>query len=399
MALQLARAGQYASSDFRGAGCQDQSITVLADDRILSRKFELLWDADGLATAVFEQLDVAKGGHGGAIAYAAAYAYCFQSNPCMNRPISITTPAMDAAALSCWALSAPGRSRGRASSRPGVQGTETRRPRPNKSQQTSHPMTTEPPPRPPHPQRQGPRHHLRHHHARRRAVARRLHVARREAGAGQDPRGDGGRRDRGRLPDRLQRRLRGRARDRQDRHREHRLRPGPRRRRRHRALRRGDPAGQARPHPHLHLHQPAAHASYILRMEPEDVLDAVTGSVTQARNLCGDVEWSAAGRHPHRARLPRAAASRRRSRPAPARSTCPTPSATPIPTEYAEMFRDLIERVPGADTVVFSAHCHNDLGLAVANSLVGGAGRRAAGGSARSTASASGPATRRWRRW
>jgi 2-isopropylmalate synthase len=33
------------------------------------------------------------------------------------------------------------------------------------------------------------------------------------------------------------------------------------------------------------------------------------------------------------------------------------------------MFRSIIERVPGADKVIFSAHCHNDLGLAVANSL------------------------------
>jgi len=41
------------------------------------------------------------------------------------------------------------------------------------------------------------------------------------------------------------------------------------------------------------------------------------------------------------------------------------------PTQYAAMFRDLIENVPGADTVVFSTHCHNDLGLAVANSLEG----------------------------
>jgi len=35
------------------------------------------------------------------------------------------------------------------------------------------------------------------------------------------------------------------------------------------------------------------------------------------------------------------------------------------------MFRDMIENVPGADGVVFSTHCHNDLGLAVANSLAG----------------------------
>ena len=41
------------------------------------------------------------------------------------------------------------------------------------------------------------------------------------------------------------------------------------------------------------------------------------------------------------------------------------------PSQYADMFRDIIENVPGADGVVFSTHCHNDLGLAVANSLEG----------------------------
>ena len=52
-----------------------------------------------------------------------------------------------------------------------------------------------------------------------------------------------------------------------------------------------------------------------------------------------------------------------------ARSTCPTPSATRCPTEYAAMFRDVRARVPGADRMILSAHCHDDLGLAVANSL------------------------------
>jgi 2-isopropylmalate synthase len=41
------------------------------------------------------------------------------------------------------------------------------------------------------------------------------------------------------------------------------------------------------------------------------------------------------------------------------------------PDEYAEMFRDVISKVPGADKVIFSTHCHNDLGLAVANSIAG----------------------------
>ena len=39
------------------------------------------------------------------------------------------------------------------------------------------------------------------------------------------------------------------------------------------------------------------------------------------------------------------------------------------PAEYGAMFRSVRERVPGADKVIFSTHCHNDLGLAVANSL------------------------------
>jgi 2-isopropylmalate synthase len=40
-----------------------------------------------------------------------------------------------------------------------------------------------------------------------------------------------------------------------------------------------------------------------------------------------------------------------------------------VPSEYGAMFRAVRERVPGADKVIFSSHCHNDLGLAVANSL------------------------------
>src|SRR5207253_11100446 len=39
------------------------------------------------------------------------------------------------------------------------------------------------------------------------------------------------------------------------------------------------------------------------------------------------------------------------------------------PDEIGEFFRDIIGRVPNADRVIFSAHCHDDLGLAVANSL------------------------------
>src|SRR5690606_18175766 len=41
------------------------------------------------------------------------------------------------------------------------------------------------------------------------------------------------------------------------------------------------------------------------------------------------------------------------------------------PEDYYRLIRDLIEKVPGSDKVIFSTHCHNDLGLAVANSLAG----------------------------
>ena len=61
------------------------------------------------------------------------------------------------------------------------------------------------------------------------------------------------------------------------------------------------------------------------------------------------------------------------------------------PEEYRELIRMLMERVPNADKVVFSTHCHNDLGLAVANSLAGVRAARARS-NARSTASASAPA-------
>jgi len=42
-----------------------------------------------------------------------------------------------------------------------------------------------------------------------------------------------------------------------------------------------------------------------------------------------------------------------------------------MPHEYAARLKTVIERVPNADQAIFSTHCHNDLGLAVANSLAG----------------------------
>ena len=69
-----------------------------------------------------------------------------------------------------------------------------------------------------------------------------------------------------------------------------------------------------------------------------------------------------------------------------------------IPSEFGALMANLIERTAGGDRVTWSAHCHNDLGLAVANSLGRGSQRRADKSSAPSTASASAPAIPLWKK-
>jgi len=121
---------------------------------------------------------------------------------------------------------------------------------------------------------------------------------------------------------------------------------------------------------HTFISTSPSHRDHILRMTPEDVIEQITGSVTLARNLCGDVEWSAQdATRTERDVLRRCVEAAIRA----GAQTINVPDTVgySYPTEYADIFRDLIANVPGADTVVFSTHCHNDLGLAVANSLAG----------------------------
>ncbi|WP_347507071.1 2-isopropylmalate synthase [Pseudomonas anguilliseptica] len=89
---------------------------------------------------------------------------------------------------------------------------------------------------------------------------------------------------------------------------------------------------------------------------------------SSARNLCSDVEFSCedAGRSEidFLCRIIEAAID------AGARTiNIPDTVGYAIPHQYAETIRQLLNRVPNADKAVFSVHCHNDLGLAVANSL------------------------------
>ena len=110
------------------------------------------------------------------------------------------------------------------------------------------------------------------------------------------------------------------------------------------------------------------HMQYKLRMQPDQVVEQAVRAVRHARNLCADVEFSCedAGRSEidFLCRIIEAAID------AGARTiNIPDTVGYAIPHQYAETIRQLLQRIPNADKAVFSVHCHNDLGLAVANSL------------------------------
>ncbi len=119
---------------------------------------------------------------------------------------------------------------------------------------------------------------------------------------------------------------------------------------------------------HTFISTSPVHMKWKLQMEPDSVLEAITASVTRARNHTDDVEWSAEdATRTEREFLFRAVEAAIRA----GAKTINLPDTVgySYPEEYANLFRDVIANVPGADGVIFSAHCHNDLGLAVANSI------------------------------
>ncbi len=110
------------------------------------------------------------------------------------------------------------------------------------------------------------------------------------------------------------------------------------------------------------------HMKYKLRMEPETVLQAIVDGNTQARNYTDDVEWSAEdGSRTDPDFLCRAVEAAIKA----GATTINIPDTVgyALPEDIARIFTMLRERVPGAEKVIFSAHNHNDLGLAVANTI------------------------------
>jgi 2-isopropylmalate synthase len=110
------------------------------------------------------------------------------------------------------------------------------------------------------------------------------------------------------------------------------------------------------------------HMQKKLRMQPDQVLEAAVKAVKRALRYTDNVEFSPedAGRSEldFLCRILEAVIK------AGARTVnIPDTVGYNIPHQYAELVGQLIDRVPNSDKAVFSTHCHNDLGLAVANSL------------------------------
>ncbi len=110
------------------------------------------------------------------------------------------------------------------------------------------------------------------------------------------------------------------------------------------------------------------HMERKLRMSPDEVVAQAVHAVRRARRYTDDVEFSPedAGRSDHDflCRILEAVIA------AGARTVnIPDTVGYSIPYQFGELIRTLIERVPNSDQAVFSVHCHNDLGLAVSNSL------------------------------
>lgn len=122
------------------------------------------------------------------------------------------------------------------------------------------------------------------------------------------------------------------------------------------------------PRIHTFIATSPIHMDYKLQMTPDQVMEQAVGAVKIARNLVDDVEFSledgSRTEFEFMCRIVEAAI-------ASGAGTINIPDTVGYgePGEYGEMIRRVIDNVPNSDKAIFSVHCHNDLGLAVANSL------------------------------
>jgi len=119
---------------------------------------------------------------------------------------------------------------------------------------------------------------------------------------------------------------------------------------------------------HTFLATSDLHLSAKLRMTREQCLEAIVENISRARNLVDDVEFSAEDAtrsdRDFLCRVVEAAINAGAST-----INLPDTVGYGVPEETREFFEQIIGRVPNSDKAIFSTHCHDDLGLAVANSL------------------------------
>jgi 2-isopropylmalate synthase len=121
---------------------------------------------------------------------------------------------------------------------------------------------------------------------------------------------------------------------------------------------------------HTFISTSPVHMKHKLQMEPSAVLEAIAASVARARGWTDDVQWSAEdATRTEGDFLCRACEIAIKA----GATTVNIPDTVgyATPQEYFELIEMLLKRVPGVEKVTLSTHCHNDLGLAVANSLAG----------------------------
>lgn len=123
----------------------------------------------------------------------------------------------------------------------------------------------------------------------------------------------------------------------------------------------------ARPRIHTFIGTSPLHRA-IPNLDMDQMAERIDQTVRHARNLCDNVQWSPMDatrtEHDYLCRVVEIAIKAGATT-----INIPDTVGYTAPRESADLIRMLLERVPGADEVIFSTHCHNDLGMATANSL------------------------------
>ncbi len=125
-----------------------------------------------------------------------------------------------------------------------------------------------------------------------------------------------------------------------------------------------------RPRIHTFIATSPIHMEYKLKMSPAQVLEAINSSVSLAKNLCAEVDWSAedATRSEHDFLFKAIEVAINAGA---TTINIPDTVGYTTPDEYFDLIHKIKNNVINIDKVIISTHCHNDLGLAVANSLAG----------------------------